>query len=89
MSFSSILNNKSSVNKLPLGPRQIWSHFLAMEQHAFKNINNYLNTYFYSYLETSVGQSSNSYLYVVHFFQHQSLLEIYGSLRHLFPCIGV
>ncbi len=38
-----------------------------MEQHALKNINNCLNTNFYSYLETSVGQSSNTYLNVVHF----------------------
>ncbi len=39
-----------------------------MEQHALKNINNYLNTSIFSYLETSGGQSSNYYLNVVHFF---------------------
>jgi hypothetical protein len=39
-----------------------------MEQHALKNINNCLNTNIYSYLETSGGQSSNTYLNVVHFF---------------------
>ncbi len=39
-----------------------------MEQHALKNINNCLNTNIYSYLETSVGQSSNKYLNVVYFF---------------------
>ncbi len=39
-----------------------------MEQHALKNVNNYLNTHIYSYLETSGGQSSNIYLNVVHFF---------------------
>jgi len=33
-----------------------------------KNVNNYLNTDIYSYLETSGGQSSNLYLNVVHFF---------------------
>ncbi len=33
-----------------------------------KNINKCLNTNIYSYLETSVGQKSNPYLYVVHFF---------------------
>ncbi len=37
-----------------------------------KNVNNYLNTNIYSHLETSSGQSSNLYLNVVHFFQHQS-----------------
>jgi len=39
----------------------------AMEHHTFKNVNNFLNTNIYSYLETSGGQSS--YLYLnVHFF---------------------
>ena len=37
-----------------------------------KNVNNCLNTKIYSYLETSGGQSSNLYLNVAHFFQHQS-----------------
>ncbi len=35
----------------------------------FKNVSNCLNTNIYSYLETSVGQSSNLYLNVVHFFK--------------------
>jgi len=39
-----------------------------MEQHALKNVNNYLNTNIYFYLETSGEQSSNLYLNVVHFF---------------------
>jgi hypothetical protein len=39
-----------------------------MEQCTFKNVNNYLNTKIYSYLETSCGQSCNLYLKVVHFF---------------------
>jgi hypothetical protein len=34
----------------------------------FKNVKNCLNTNIYSYLETSVGQSSDPYLNVVHFF---------------------
>ncbi len=34
----------------------------------FKNVNNCLNTYIYSYLETSGGQSSNLYLNVAQFF---------------------
>jgi hypothetical protein len=38
-----------------------------MEQHALKNVNNYMNTSIYSYLETSGGQSSYPYLNVVHF----------------------
>jgi hypothetical protein len=41
---------------------------VRMEKRALKNINNYLNTNIYSYLETSGGQSSNLYLNVVHFF---------------------
>jgi hypothetical protein len=39
-----------------------------MEQHTLRNVNNYLNTNMYSYLETSGGQSSNLYLIAVHFF---------------------
>jgi hypothetical protein len=39
-----------------------------MEQHTLKNVNNFLNTNIYSFLETSGGQSSNLYLNVVHFF---------------------
>jgi hypothetical protein len=42
-----------------------------MEQHDLNNVNNYLNTSTSSYLETSARQSSNLYLNVVHFFQHQ------------------
>jgi hypothetical protein len=34
----------------------------------FKNMNNCFNATFYSYLETSGGQSSNQYLNVVHCF---------------------
>ncbi len=37
--------------------------FGIMEQHSLKNVNNYLNTYIYSYLETSGVQS-----YVFQFF---------------------
>jgi len=39
-----------------------------MEQHAIKNVGNYLNNNIYSYLETSGGQSSNLNLNVVQFF---------------------
>ncbi len=38
-----------------------------MEQRALKNVNNNLNTNIYSDLETSGGQSSNTYLNVVLF----------------------
>ncbi len=43
-------------------------HHDSMEQHTFRNVNNYLNTNIYSYLETSGGQSSNLCLKVVHLF---------------------
>jgi hypothetical protein len=39
----------------------------TMEQYTLKNVNNSMNTNIYSYLETSGGQSSNTYLNVVHF----------------------
>jgi hypothetical protein len=40
---------------------------LPMGQRTLRNVNNYLNTNIYSYLETSVGQSSYLYKKVVHF----------------------
>jgi hypothetical protein len=61
----------------------------TMEQRTFKNVNNCLNTNIYTYFETSVGQTSNLYLNVVHFFQHRCELDICGSLRQLFSCMGV
>ena len=39
-----------------------------MEQRTLKNVNNYLNTNIYSYLETSGGQSSNKNKNVAQFF---------------------
>jgi hypothetical protein len=39
-----------------------------MEQHTLKIVNNCLNTYIYSYFETSGGQSFNLNLNVVNFF---------------------
>ena len=39
-----------------------------MEQRTLKNVNKYLNTNIYSYLETFGGQSSILYLNLVHFF---------------------
>ncbi len=38
-----------------------------MEQRTLKNVNNFLNTNIYSYVETSGGQSSNLYLNLVCF----------------------
>jgi hypothetical protein len=64
-------------------------HSLIMEQCALKIVNNCFNTNIYSYLETSGGQSSNLYLNVGSFLQHQCKLVICGSLRQLFSCIGV
>jgi len=40
-----------------------------MEEHTLKNVNDYLNTNIYSYLEASSNQSSNLYLNVDHFFK--------------------
>jgi hypothetical protein len=40
----------------------------AVEQHAYKNVNNCLNTNIYSSLETSGGESSNLYLKFAYFF---------------------
>jgi hypothetical protein len=40
---------------------------IPMEKCALKNVNNYLNTNIYSYLDTPGGKSSNLYLNVVHF----------------------
>jgi hypothetical protein len=38
-----------------------------MEQRTLKNVNNFLNTNIFSYLETSGGQNSNLYLNVAYF----------------------
>jgi hypothetical protein len=56
-----------------------WSHILPipilnlMEQHALKNVRNFLNTSIYSYLETSGDQSSMINLNVLHFFFNTSV----------------
>jgi hypothetical protein len=47
--------------------------YVPMEKHNLKNVNNYLNTNIYSYLDTSDGQSSNLYLNLVHFFNTRHL----------------
>jgi hypothetical protein len=48
-----------------------------MELHALKNVNNYLNTNIYSYLETFGGHSSNLYLNVVHFLTPVLIKHLY------------
>ncbi len=62
-----------------------------MEQRAFENVNNCLNTNIYSYLDTSGGQSSIPYLNAVHFLNTRVGLNTYicGSLGQLFSCICV
>jgi hypothetical protein len=51
-----------------VGRAQELCTLLPMEQHTLKNVNNNLNTNIYSYLETSGGQSSNTYYNIAHFF---------------------
>jgi hypothetical protein len=62
LDFLKFRNSKESV--------KILRHFLGLGNGTapFKNVNNYLNTNIYSYLETSGGQSSNVYLNLVHSF---------------------
>ncbi len=57
-------------HQMPLSKRKCW--YSNNGTNALTNVNNCLNTNIYSYIETSGGQSSNPYLNVVHFFQHQS-----------------
>ncbi len=45
--------NKDKVCQSQPGPQDSWS--LTMEQRTLKNVNNYLNTNIYSYIETSGG----------------------------------
>jgi hypothetical protein len=62
-----------------------------MEQSAFNNINNCLNTNIYSYFETSGGQSSNLHLDIVYFFntmliRHVWQLKKIVSLKWCLKC---
>jgi len=41
-----------------------------MEQRTLRNVNNYLKTNIYSYLETSSGQSSGAVLTTLHFLRN-------------------
>ncbi len=55
-----------------------------MEQHALKNVNNYLNTNIDSYLETSGGQSSNPYFNVVHFLAPELIRNLWEHQTAVF-----
>jgi hypothetical protein len=59
-----------------------------MEQHTFKNVNNCLNTNIYSYLETSGGQSTYTYINVVPF-STPELIRNMWQLKTAVSCIGV
>jgi hypothetical protein len=62
-----------------------------MEQRTLKNVNDYLNTNINSYLETSVGQSSNMYLNVVQFWMPVLMRPLWGGVKtqRVFPWISV
>jgi hypothetical protein len=60
---------------LPEGPRK--KMLKIMEARTFKNVNIFLNSNIYSYLETSGGQSSNLYLNVVHFLTPELLRHLW------------
>jgi hypothetical protein len=60
-------NGATTLGKMTLGITPL-SLMALMEQHTSKNVNNYLITNIYSYLESSGGRISNIYLNVVHFF---------------------
>jgi hypothetical protein len=63
-------------------------HFNPMEQRAFKNVNNCLNTDINSYLDTSGGKSYKIYLNDVHFLTPVLIRHLW-SLRQSFSCVGV
>ncbi len=76
--------------KHPAILRNLWFIMLYNGTARFKNVNNPVNTNIYSYLETSVGQSSNLCLNAVRFFNTSvNQTSVYGSLRQWFSCIGV
>jgi len=60
-----------------------------MEQSALKIINNHYNIKIYFYIETPGGKSFNLCLNYDYLFQHLIKLDIYGSLRQSFSCIGI
>jgi hypothetical protein len=60
-----------------------------MEQRTFKNVNSYLNTNIYSYLEACGGQSSYLYLNAVHFFNTGVIYTSMAAKDSCFPTCGV
>jgi hypothetical protein len=62
----------------------LYSSCFAMEQHAFKNVNNCLNTNVYSYKETSGGRSFNLNLNVVHFFNTLIMRQLWLLMTFVF-----
>jgi hypothetical protein len=56
-----------------------------MELQALKNVNSYLKTNIYSYVETSGGEISNLYLNVVHFFNTSVKMASVAALDCCFP----
>jgi hypothetical protein len=66
MPVSNIKGEISFLWRLTVAQLLIWG--LSMEHRILKIVNNCLNTNIFSFLETSVSQSSNQYLKVVHFF---------------------
>jgi hypothetical protein len=66
----------------------IWRGRLGtMEQRAFKNVNNCLNTSIYTYFETSGGQSYNIFLDVVHFFNNSVIWTSVAAWGSCFPAL--
>jgi hypothetical protein len=55
-----------------------------MELHSFKNVNNCLNTNFYSYLETSGSESSNPYLNAVLFLTPELIRDLWQLKTAIF-----
>jgi hypothetical protein len=53
-------NGATTLSKMTLGITTL-SMMALIEQHALKNVNIYLNTNIYSYIESSGGQISNIY----------------------------
>ncbi len=84
---SGMNNNLNVIQRSTI--RNLFKCIVSTEQYALKSVRNCLNINIHSYLETSGGQSSNPYSNVVHFFQHQCLLDICVCLRQLFMCISV
>jgi hypothetical protein len=58
-----------------------------MEQRDLTNVNNCLSTNIYSYLEASGGQSFNSYLNVVHFFNASVNKTSVAAEDNCFPAL--